>query len=94
MAELRQRYRERILEIARRWGITSVQVFGSVARGDARADSDVDFLVVVEPGRSYLDLGAFFDEVSELLGRSVHVVSAGGLAGRFGAHVAAEAIPL
>jgi predicted nucleotidyltransferase len=48
MAELR-RHREEILDIARNRGISDVQVFGSVARGDARSDSDVDFLVVVEP---------------------------------------------
>ena len=94
MAELRQRYRERILDIARRRGITSVQVFGSVARGDARPDSDVDFLVEVEEGRSILDLGAFLDEVEELLARHVHVVSSGGLSGRFGAHIRVEATPL
>jgi predicted nucleotidyltransferase len=93
MAELRQ-YREEILGVARNRGITSVQVFGSVARGDARPDSDVDFLVVVEPGRTILALGGFLEEVSELLGRRVHVVSSGGLSGNFGAHVRAEATPL
>jgi predicted nucleotidyltransferase len=93
MAQLRE-YREEILGIARERGITSVQVFGSVARGDARPDSDVDFLVEVEPGRSLLDLGGFLDEVEELLGRPVHVVSTGGLQGRFGSYVRAEATPL
>jgi uncharacterized protein len=94
MAELRQQYRERILDIARRRGITSVQVFGSVARGDARPDSDVDFLVEFEPGRSLLDLGGFLVDVEELLARHVRVVSSGGLSGRFGSHVRAEATPL
>jgi len=93
MAQLRE-YREEILGIARERGITSVQVFGSVARGDARPDSDVDFLVQFEPGRSILDQGGFLVEVEELLGRSVHVVSVGGLKGHFGAHVRAEATPL
>jgi predicted nucleotidyltransferase len=54
----------------------------------------VDFLVVVEPGRTILALGGFLEEVSELLGRRVHVVSSGGLSGNFGAHVRAEATPL
>jgi len=93
MAQLRE-YREEILGIACERGVTSVQVFGSVARGDARPDSDVDFLVQFEPGRSLLDLGGFLDEVEELLGRPVHVVSTGGLQGRFGSHVRAEATPL
>ena len=93
MAELRE-FREEILDIARNRGISDVRVFGSVARGDARPDSDVDFLVEVEPGRSILAVGGFLDEVSELLGRPVNVVSAGGLSGNFGSHVRAEATPL
>jgi predicted nucleotidyltransferase len=93
MAELRRR-RDEILDIARNRGISDVQVFGSVARGDSRPDSDVDFLVEVEPGRTILDLGGFLDEVAELLGRPVHVVSSGGLSGSFGSHVRAEATPL
>ena len=71
-----------------------MRVFGSVARGDARPDSDVDFLVDVQPGGTILALGGFLEDVSELLGRPGHVVSSGGLSGRFGAHVLAEATPL
>ncbi len=93
MAQLRQ-HREEILGIAHRNGVYDVRVFGSMARGDARPDSDVDFLVEVEPGETILALGGFLDEVSELLGRPVHVVSSGGLSGRFGSHVIAEATPL
>ena len=93
MAELRQR-REEILAIARRRGIFDVRVFGSVARGDARPESDVDFLVDAEPGRSLLDIGGFLDEVSELLDRPVHVVTPGGLSGGFAAQVRSEATPL
>jgi len=93
MAELRQ-HRDEILDIARNCGISDVQVFGSVARGDSRADSDVDFLVEVEAGGTILAVSGFLDEVSELLGRPVHVVSSGGLSGSFGSHVRAEATPL
>jgi uncharacterized protein len=93
MAQLRE-YREEILGIARERGITSVQVFGSVARGDARPDSDVDFLVEVEPDRNIMAVSGFLAEMEDLLGRQVHVVSASGLRGRFGAHVRAEATPL
>ena len=49
--------REDILRVAAKHGAKNVQVFGSVARGESDADSDVDFLVELEPGRSLLDLG-------------------------------------
>jgi predicted nucleotidyltransferase len=49
--------RDEILRIAALRGAHHVRVFGSVARGDARPDSDVDFLVEMEPGRSLMDLG-------------------------------------
>ena len=49
--------REDILRIAAKYGARQVRVFGSVARGDADAQSDVDFLVELEAGRSLLDLG-------------------------------------
>jgi predicted nucleotidyltransferase len=55
MAEL-ARVRAEILAAAARHGATNVRVFGSVARGDADATSDVDFLVDFEPGRSLLDI--------------------------------------
>lgn len=93
MAQLRE-HRAEILGIARNRGISDVRVFRSVARGEARPDSDVDFLVTVEPGGTILALGGFLEEVSELLGRPVHVVSSGGLSGRFGSHVLSEAKPL
>jgi predicted nucleotidyltransferase len=91
--ELR-RFRPQIVEIARRRGIGIVQVFGSVARGDAGPDSDVDFLVQVEPGRSILAVGGFLDEVSELLGKPVHVVTARSLDGPDSQRTLSEAVPL
>ncbi len=91
--ELR-RFRPQITEIARRRGIGSVRVFGSVARGEAGPDSDVDFLVQVEPGRSILAVGGFLDEVSELLGRPVHVVTARSLNGLDSQRTLSEAVPL
>ena len=70
-----------------------VAVFGSVARGDATEDSDVDFLVEFEPDSSLLDLLRMQDELSEILGRRVDVVSFGGLKPRDD-HIRAEAVPL
>ena len=49
--------RQDVLRIAGKYGARHVRVFGSVARGEADAESDVDFLVELDPGRSLLDLG-------------------------------------
>lgn len=61
--------RTKILETARRRGVRNVRVFGSVARGDERENSDVDLLVELEPARSLFDLGGFLMDVQDLLGR-------------------------
>ena len=55
-------------------GARSVRVFGSIARGEALADSDVDFLVELELGRTVLDLSELILELEEALGRAVDVV--------------------
>jgi hypothetical protein len=52
---LRAERREEILNLARRRGAHSLRVFGSVARGEANEDSDLDLLVAWEPGRSLMD---------------------------------------
>lgn len=71
----------------------SVSVFGSVARGDERSDSDIDFLVEFEAGSSLFDLLHISDELGALLGTRVDVVSAGGLKER-DRHIRREAVPL
>ena len=68
-------------------------MFGSVASRDATEDSDVDFLVEFHPGATLLDLLYLTDDLEALLGRTVDVVSAGGLEPR-DAHIKAEAVPL
>lgn len=73
LADLRAR-REELLAIAARHGAGHVRVFGSVARGDARPDSDVDFLVEFEPGRTVLDLSGLILDLEDTLGRKVDVV--------------------
>ena len=93
LQELR-RFRPQITEIARRRGIGDVLVFGSVARGDAGPESDVDFLVQVDPGRSILAVGGFLDEVSELIGKPVHVVTARSLRDAESQRALSEAVPL
>jgi predicted nucleotidyltransferase len=67
--------REEILRIARENGATRVRVFGSFARGTARPDSDLDLLIDLEPGRHLLHLVAIKQDIEDLLGREVHVVT-------------------
>lgn len=68
--------RERILRIAAAHGARDLRVFGSVARGEARPDSDVDFLVEFEPQRTVLDLSDLILDLQAALGRRVDVVEA------------------
>lgn len=92
--ELLRSKREAILAAAARHGARNVRVFGSVARGDAGPDSDVDFLVELEPGRSLLDHAALFLEIAEIVGRKVDVITERGLRPRIRARVLAEAVAL
>lgn len=92
--ELLQGRREEIVRIAARHGATNVRVFGSVARGEARPDSNVDFLVDLEGGRSLLDLGGLLMDLEALLGRGVDVVTETGLRERIRGRVLREAVPL
>lgn len=86
--------RDEILAIAERYGATDLRLFGSLARGDATEDSDVDLLVRFEPGRSLLDQGGLLMDLRELLGVKVDVVSQGALSGRFAERVLREAIAI
>lgn len=85
--------RDEILAAAERNGARNVRLFGSVARGDAGPDSDVDLLVEFEPGRTLLDQAGLILELRDLLGVQVDVVDAGGLKPR-DAHIRAEAVSL
>ena len=71
--EILAAYREEILQIAAKYGAYNVRVFGSVARGEASPDSDVDFLVELEPQRTLLDQIALMQSWEKLLGRKVDV---------------------
>jgi predicted nucleotidyltransferase len=64
-----------IRAIAAKHGARNIRVFGSVARGESRPDSDVDFLVDMAPGRTLLDLGGLLMELRDLLGVNVDVVT-------------------
>lgn len=94
LKELQTVRRQEILIAAARRGASNVRVFGSVARGDATADSDVDILVDLEPGRSLFDLGGLLMDLQDLLGCRVDVVTEKGLRPRVRQRVMQEAIPL
>ena len=85
---------DEILRIAARHGAKNIRVFGSVARGDADAASDVDVLVDMEPGRSLLDMGGLLMDLQDLLGCSVDVVTERALRPRIRDRVLKEAVPL
>jgi predicted nucleotidyltransferase len=92
--ELLKERREEILQIAARYGAHNVRIFGSVARGEARPDSDVDFLVDMEPGRSLLDMGGLLMDLRDALGCNVDVVTERGLKRRIRDRIIKEAAPL
>jgi len=86
--------RNAILEIATRYGARAVRVFGSASRGDAGPDSDIDFLVDMQPGRSLLDLCGLMVELRDLLGRRVDIVTESSLHWLLRRRILAEAQPL
>ena len=64
-----------IREVAAGHGATRVRMFGSIARGDNRGDSDLDLLVDLKPGRSLLDLIAIKQDLEDLLHVLVDVIT-------------------
>jgi uncharacterized protein len=86
--------REAILAIARRGGAHDLRVFGSVARGESGAKSDVDLLVDLEPGRSLLDLGGLSMDLPEYLDCQVDVMTEAMLKPRVRERVLREAASL
>lgn len=94
MNALIQRHRHALLDLAARHGVADLRLFGSMARGDAGDDSDVDLLVRPLPGTSLLDLGGLLMDAQDLLGRRVDVVSEGALTGTLRERILGEAVPL
>jgi predicted nucleotidyltransferase len=86
--------REEIRALADRHGARNVRLFGSVARGEDRAESDLDLLVEFERGRSLMDQVALMLDLQELLDAQVDVVDLEGLHVSMRDRVLAEAVPL
>ena len=94
MHPLIEAHRSELIALARRRGVTGVRVFGSMRRGDARDDSDVDLLVTLAPGTSALALGGLLMDAQELLGRRVDVITEASLHPALRERVLADAVPL
>jgi len=92
--KLLQEKREDILRIAKEYGASNIRIFGSVARGEADAKSDIDLLVDLEQGRSLLDLGGLLMDLQDLLDHKVDVVTERGLRPHIREEALKEAISL
>ena len=94
LSDLLKAQRPAILQLAAQHGASNVRVFGSIARGEAGPESDVDLLVDLEPGRSLLDLGGLLLDLRDLLHVPVDVGTVPMLKERIRERVLAEAVPL
>lgn len=92
--EVLQSQRERVFEVAQRHGVTSIRVFGSVARGEETAESDIDLLVTTGPRVSSWFPARLILDLEELLGRHIDIVTESGLNPHIRNQVLSEAVAL
>ena len=86
--------RVELLALAAKYGAHNVRVFGSVARGEAGPESDIDLLVDMDPGRTILDLVGVYQDAGDFLGRRVDVLTDGGISPYLRKRILSEAVPL
>ena len=86
--------RAELLKAAESHGAYELRLFGSVARGDADEESDIDILVKMQAGRSLFDLGGLLADFEAILGMKVDVATEKGLKERIRERVLKEAVPL
>lgn len=89
-----QQKRDEIIDVALRHGARNIRLFGSVARGEDRPETDLDLLVEMAPDRSFLDLVALSQDLEELLHRKVDVLTDASLHPALRQGILAEARPL
>ena len=87
-------YRKRIVDLARRHGAHSVSVFGSLARGEDDAGSDIDLLIDLDSDRSLLDIVSLKLDIEDLTGRKVDIVTRKGISPYLAKQILEEAVPL
>jgi hypothetical protein len=88
------RHRAEIRRVVSNHGGSNPRLFGSVARGEAGEDSDIDLLIDLGQGRTLFDLAAMHAELEDLLGMPIDVVTTSGLEGEVREEVLAEALAL
>ena len=94
LIESLRQHRTEILVIARQYHADNIRLFGSVARGDERLDSDIDLLVDFQPGSTLFDQSGLIDALSNKLGRKVDVVSSRALNRHLAQRIQQEAVTL
>ncbi len=94
LSELLQTKRQEILAIAAKHGAYNVRIFGSVARGEAGPESDVDFLIDAGPETSSWFPAGLIIDLEDLIGCEVDVVTEGALHWYIKDEVLKEAVPL
>jgi uncharacterized protein len=88
------RHHQALHRIAARYGASNLRVFGSVARGEERPDSDIDLLVDLAEERGFRDYLALAENLERLLHRKVDLVLARSLSPHFRPYIEADARPL
>jgi len=86
--------KDKIIQIAACRGASHIRIFGSIARGEERPESDLDLLVDFEPGRSLIDYVGLIQDLREYLGYDVDVVTEKGLSSHIRERILQEAVPL
>ena len=92
--EILKHRRRAILDLTSRYGASNVRVFGSVARGEATDDSDIDLLVEFDAETSLIDHVGLIQDLEDLLGCKVDVVSERGLKDAIRARIFRDAVAL
>jgi predicted nucleotidyltransferase len=94
ISQLIKQKRSQVLEIAQGHGARNVRLFGSVARGETTEASDLDLLIEMEAGRNLLDVIAIKQDLEDLLGCKVDVVTEAAISPYLKEHVLREAVRL
>ena len=92
MADVIRQRRDKIVQLADKYGAKNIRIFGSLARGDNNSESDADFLVNMEG--SLLRRIAFMQDLEDLLGRKVDVVTEKSVHWYVRERIMKEAVPL